>query len=518
MLSFARYSLTKISSHDYFAKSKARIIHLRLKQGIILMKDEKYGLGETNFTAQELDELMNPALAGEKERQKKVDAFLTSIMNGDSEDNAGPYKLRHTVEFDSWLIPQTDAGRPLILNAKKGEYQKLIASASKKDGRRTDREGLGGQFMPVLKKKMEGFDQYKTIDGRALVRSLPKGISGLLIQLDDDDNSMRELSKDYFNQLLELAKAVEIEDKLTEQIFEHVEDFKNYKFLAATYKDKLWIRDDVAQIATHEDSIFINNDEIETKKMSGAEIISQVLDDEDYAGIKINAGYGVGRNCDEREGLHMSLNFLSRLQQRGGGPLRVRALVARSMEEFHLWLKQTHFATPYEIVEETDSSGRTFIYATSSEPPRADIIEWQRLDQHNKNQTAKFELKNTPGSADEIAAGTSSILCPALMACWIYCQLPEKHRKDFRWLPGKSVGIGRILKDEELASSKLRVQLANEILKLMPEGAKSIDRRSILTVTGAGFLAWAKFAQDRAWIESAKEQAKRFDKKFILGG
>ncbi len=483
------------------------------------MKDEKYGLGETSFTQDQLDELMSPTLAEERARKRKFDETLMGIFTGDSEDFSGPYKLRTVVESESWLIPLTDAGKPLILNVKKGEHEKLFASISKKDGRRTDREGNGGQLLPVLQNKMGNIEHYKQVNGRELARSIPKGITGLLVEWTElESNSLRELDKEHFHELSALADAIEIEDKLMNEIFVDVEAFKKYSFLVMLFKNKLWMNDNVAQIATYEDSYYLNDSEVRVERMDGSTIISKVLADSDYCGIVVNPGYEVGRKGENKRGLLLSMHHIKRLARNEVGPYRVKEYVTRSREEFELWLEQTFFPTPYEIVEEKDSSGKIFLHAVShAAESKWESIEFQNAKEKNYTETPKFELRLAPGNPDELAAGTSSILCPALLARRLFVMLPQERRRDYKWLPGKSFGLGRLLSEQDITNSKLRVRLANEILKLMPAAAESIERTSMLTVDGASFMAWGKDLPTRTWIESARDQSKKFDKKLVMG-
>jgi hypothetical protein len=151
--------------------------------------------------------------------REKADAFIRQILSGDVDDGSGSYKLRAIVEHDFWYVPIKENGRFELLNIEKGQCERLICAVSKRDGRRTERTGKGGQFVPAY----SGKPAHKNIrvDGRTLARSLPVNATGLLIhdhdeQRDQNGQEFRrcELSSEFFPRMQSLADAVEIEDVL----------------------------------------------------------------------------------------------------------------------------------------------------------------------------------------------------------------------------------------------------------------------------------------------------------------
>lgn len=479
---------------------------------------EYYGLGEHNFTTEQIEEMMSPSLAAEKARQEKFKSFVTGIISGDSEDNSGPYHLRLLVETDNWLVPLKDNGNPEIWNIKVGEYDRLFADVSAKDGRKIVRQGQGGQFLPVYKQPPDANGKYKKMDGRTLARSLPGNITGLLVQ-EDPAEPLAELSKVHFCELGSLADAVEIEDLLMAPGPIDASKLLEYKFTVAMVEGHYAYRDDCIALATHSDSMFLPYDTYYTETITGREIFEKALASSDTCGIIINDQHNIGRLGENVYGLKLSLNFIKRALAGEKCLYRVPEYKTRSREELDLWLKQLYFPTPYKIIETKDERGKTFLQALHETTKETDwgYCECNTYKESNTAVTSpKFELTPAPGGADEIGAGKSSILCPAQLAKWAYQMLPEKDRKENLWRPGKSLLVGRLLSEEDIERSQLRAKVAREALKLIPAGADSIARDSILSVDGASFFQWAGQTAKKEWLETALEQSKKYNKKVVI--
>ncbi|HNB14904.1 MAG TPA: hypothetical protein PLC15_05965 [Candidatus Obscuribacter sp.] len=481
------------------------------------MEDDYYGLGKTQFSPDEIAEMMSPELAQRRARERQFKESMANLLAGDGEDNAGPYKLRSIVEHDYWQVPLKNDGSFEIFNARKDEYKRLIAGISKADGRRTDRQGRGGQLLPVHYEKPKATGNYKVLTGRELARTLPEGISGLLIQLDEE-TELCELGKEHFESLKILADAVEAEDLLLQDGAVNTRQLRQCNFLVTIFKGRPYSGNGPVPVATHEDSTFVNDEELSLKAMRAEELFKAVLADKDAVGIVVNPNSDIGRKGEGIRALALSLNFIALALKEDQCLYRAPEYSARNREEFELWLKLLHFPTPYELIEESDAQGRQFIYALHKQPG-ADwtILECESKRKYDQVETPRFELKAAPGAADEIAAGESKILCPALLARMLYSQLPERNRKENKWSPGKSLGLCRVLDDEDIEKSALRVKAAREILKMIPPGEDTIPRHKILSVDGATFLTWASYAAQRQWVESAYMQARQFDKKLVFG-
>lgn len=484
------------------------------------MTEDKFGLGSHHFSEEEIAEMMSPALAQKKMQEAKYKEFISQILSGDSEDNAGPYEMRCIVENDLWFVPIKSDGKFQILNVKKGEFARLYAAVAKKDGRRTVREGRGGQLLPIyreLPEKAKG-EEFAQVNGRQLARSLPSGITGLLVERQTDE-PLRELDSEHFPTLQRLADAIEVEDALMAPGPIQSEVVLNFKFRVALYKDFFWRKRELASIATFEDRQFFTCDECTVVEMSGREIFSKLLDDGTYAGIVLNPDHDLGRHGEMYRGLLISLNLMERILRHPHFEFGLEQYVTRSYEEFEEWLVQVYFPKPYQIIEEKDPSGKRFLHAIA----KGTDLEWspreceQYCEKSSQVQTPRFELRAAPGSEDELAAGKSLILCPAKLARKLFLQLPERNRRDFIWAPGTNVGLGRILSAKDIAASRERVRLATELLKLIPDGADSIPASSMICVDSAQFVQERPQIGTRAWAESARQQAKRYSKSLVIG-
>lgn len=484
-----------------------------------LMTENKFGLGNHNFSEDEIAEMMSPAIAQKKMQEAKHKELIWQILSGDVEDNAGPYEMRCIVENDLWFVPIKSDGKFQILNVKKGEFARLYAAVSKKDGRRTVREGRGGQLLPIYRQLPDGADRedFAQIDGRQLARTLPSNITGLLVERQSDE-PLRELDSEYFPTLRGLADAIELEDALMAGGRIKSELLLNYRFRVAMYNDRLWQRRELASIATFADKQFFDSVEITVVEMSGKEIFTRILEDGTYAGAILNPGHDLGRHGEMFRGLMLSLNLIDRLLHQDETTLGLEQYIVRSRAEFEEWLTHVYFPKPYQIIEEEDLSGKSFIWATAT----GVNLEWSILEcetfceRLSQVETPKFELRSAPGSEDDLAAGRSQVLCPARLARNLFLQLPERNRRDFIWAPGKNVGLGRILSAKDVEASRERVKLATELLKLI-DGSQAISPRTMLSVDGAQFVQELPKLAARAWAESALQQAKRYCKPFVIG-
>jgi len=290
------------------------------------MTDHKFELGKQNLSADEIAEIMSPALAEKKAQEKKHQQFIFDATNGELADNAGPYELRCIVERDAWYVPLKNDAEFEILNVRKGEHQALIARVSKKDGRRTVREGQGGQLLHIYQEKPNR--PCAELDGRTLARSLPAKISGLLVQRGPEE-PLRELYADHFNNLRGLADAVEIEDALMVDGPIETAKLLKYKFRVAIYNKGLWRKEHVVSVATFDDTQYFD-DECTFEMMSGKDVFEKVLKDGSYGGIVVNPENDIGRNGQHIKGLLLSMNFIERALKSDFCELRVPAYVVRS--------------------------------------------------------------------------------------------------------------------------------------------------------------------------------------------
>lgn len=473
------------------------------------MEDDKFGLKEHNFSEEEIAEMMSPALAKKKEDERKHKEQMLDLMFGDFDDNTDGYKLRYMVEHDDWYLPLCDDGDFEIQNIKKEEYERLFAGINKKSGKKTVRTGQGGQLMPVYQSHSKINGKFKHVNGRELAHLLPKNISGLLVDWIEDD-SRRELSKEYFEKLRLLADAVEVERLLCVDGPVDTEKLRNAQFLVAWYKNDPYVDYDLAYAATNLDNKYFS-EQATVKPMIGTDLFKAVLKQDFYAGLKINLGSIFSRKSVELQNVVLSRNFMTRALSENSCHWRAPELVARNKEEFELWLDFSNFPKERETVEET-TGGKQFIYAVSKK--ESDSWSLQETSEM-KSETAKlaktdkFELLNLATSADEIAPGASKILCPGHIALRLFCMLPERDRREFVWRPGFSLGFCRFLSGKDIAASKERIKYINELLKLIPQGESAMPLSALLSYDGGKFFCFKPIARQLDWLKQALAQAKK---------
>ncbi len=457
-------------------------------------------------------------------QQAKFAQFYHDLMNGNLEDNSGPYKLRSIVEGDCWWVPTKDDKTFELLNVKKGELKRLIAGITKSDGRRTNREGQGGQYVQVYCQKPN--TPAKQFNGRQLARVLPKNVAGLVIKgingTNDDDKPL-ELSVEFFDELRTLASAVELEDALLADGPIDAKVLLKAKWLVVTYNDYLCERFFIlgahgCTAATHEDKLVEDDPEIVIKHMTGKELFQRVLDTPELDGIDVNR-CEFGRNGKVCKDMLLAPSFLHRALEGGQCHLRVKEYVVRSQEEFELWLELNDFPREREILEDTTADGQMTIKARSTRP----VSDWrvQEVD-HTQNtdlivETPPFIIR-TASPGDGFGQLASEVLCPGLLARYLY-KSPPKKRKDSQhnWKPGKFMLVGTALSYEDIKEAKKRIQLAHELLKLIPVGESKVPRHALLTVLGASFAKGKPVAMTREWIEGCIVQSEKYCSKWVWG-
>jgi len=472
-------------------------------------EENKFNLNKHNFSEEEIAEMMSPELAKKKEDERKHNKQMLDIMAGNFDDNTDGYKLRYMVEHDDWYLPIASDGDFEILNIQKDEFERLFSGKDKKSGKKIVREGQGGQLLPVYQSEAKVSGKFKHVNGRELARLLPKNISGLLVDWIEDD-TRRELSKEYFSRLKMLADAVEVERALCVDGPVDATKLRTARFLVAWYQDHPYVNYDLAYAATSEDNIYFS-DQATVKEMSGAELFETVLKHDYLAGLKISLGSIFSATSVELQNVVVSCNFLSRALSEDMCEWRAPKLVARNREEFALWLDFERFPAEREIIEQT-IDGKKFIHAVS----KKEDDTWYLQETNNINRktpqivkTDRFELLNLASSSDEIAPGPSQILCPGRLAGWLFFTLPERDRREFVWRPGISLGFCRVIGGSDVALSKERVRYINELIKLIPPGETAIPSSALLSYEGGKFFCFKPDARKLDWLKQALAQAKK---------
>lgn len=454
-------------------------------------------------------------------QQAKFEDFRSRVKSGDVEDNAGASNLRFIVEADNWFVALKDDGDFELVNVKQGQYKRLIAGVSKKTGRRTERVGTGGQFLQVFCHEPTTVQSARH-NGRTLVRSLPDKITGILIQHDDEEHRL-ELGSEFFEALRELANSVELEDALLASgPIDSTKLRRAMWSVPVLNNDHLWSTSavssgHVATASTNQDCQAFDY-ECAVKSMSGEALFTRVISEPSYDGLGINAGISFGRNGKAVQNMLLAPGLLHRALTRDRFYLRMNEPIARSREEFELWLELNDFPAQRDIHETTNAKGENLLVAVSKKPSE----HWRQQEtdglqdlQIVKSQT--FVVKPEPAVESQFGQGPSLILCPGQLARALYTPPPKGKKTQHNWHPGKSILLARVLSDEDIQKSSHRLLLANELLKLLPAAASQIARTSILTVGGANFLRLVPYAATREWIEGTIEQAKQNCSKLVTG-
>lgn len=473
------------------------------------MEENKFNLKEHYFTDEEIAEMMSPELAKKKEEERQHKQRMLDIMAGEFGDNTDTYKLRYMVEHDEWYLPIAPDGDLEIINVKKGEFERLFAGKNKKTGKKTDREGQGGQLLPVYQSEAKIKGKCKKVNGRELANMLPENVSGLLVDWVEDD-TIRELSKENFEHLKALVGAVEVERVLCVDGPVDTAKLRAARFLVAYYGDNPYVNYDLAYAATHKDNDYFS-EEATVKEMTGAQIFQEILKRDYHAGLKIDLGSIYSATSVELKNVVLSRNFMSRALTEDICHWRAPELVARNRKEFELWLDFVQFPKEREIFEES-LNGKKLIYAVSK---KEDDL-WHPQETYNITyetprivKTEKFELLDLASSEDEIAPGPSKILCPGKLAGRLFFSLPERDRREFVWRPGFSLGFCRILSTADIAASKERIVYINELIKLIPSGESSIPLDSWLSYEGGNFFCFKKEPLQLDWLKQALAQAQK---------
>lgn len=483
----------------------------------------------TNRPSTTMRDLMGLSEAEIAERQARSAQFIQGIFDGTSEDNSGPDKLRTLIECDAWYVPIKANGEFEFLNVKKGEYPPLIARVSKEDGRRTVREGTGGQFLPIYRSAPQG--QFKQVDGRTLVRQLPEKVTGLLVDFDyeDEDVSFKELYADeHFDTLRSLLPALELEALLlASDEFVNTAELRKANFRVVTINNgqlcaKSEIVGTVASASTHE-FLDAHDDECKIEVMTGEELFKRIVASDNLDGLKITGGNIYSDEWNRISNMVFSLNFLHRALTQDRCSFRYNEPIVRNREEFELWLAQTRFPKEREIVEAV-VDGRKVIYAKSA----VDTDEWAQHEclresgDKVKVTTSNFEIRPEPTREPGFGRGPSSVLCPGLLADTLYRTARDADKSKSKppvWKPGLNLGFCRILSDSDIAASKERLTMARELLKLLPRGEKKIPRTAMLSVDGARCTR-ERFPETatREWIEATVKEAEASSRKKLIFG
>jgi hypothetical protein len=456
------------------------------------------------------------------------EATLKQIVLGDPVARESSERLRALVEGDLWHLPLGAEGAFELIEAEAGRYRLAVGPepVPSTKGKRRRHGGKGGVLLPVFFQAAEGGSV--SIDGRALARSIPAGVDGLLVHFPDD--RPREVGREHFEELLSLAGSCDLEDLLGNAGLDQVEKLNEATWWVARRHgvvevDAVETDARVVSAYTHPDRSGWSRSDLVSLK--GRELFEMVVSDEDLDGIVVN-GTGIcgrGEHAINRLALSVGIlhGFLVGDDRRPGA----QPLPARSRKEVELWLELRGFELrgfvwkDRELIEAPYPEESLIRARTGHEWAR----EWRMQEtlgtQRGADGTVWSPVFVVPAAGLQesgFGPGATRILCAGLLAKALGAghydaKDPEKH-----WRPGRSLLVGRRQSAWDRERSQRRVELAEQLLRLVPEGAERIPRSALLAVKGAGVLRRYPYAGTRAWIEGTLLQAQRCTRPWVWNG
>lgn len=457
--------------------------------------------------------------------QKAPPLFNQAIMDlftAGGNDTAVPDLLTTIVENDHWWVPIDAKSNKLeTMQAEPGEFRQMLEVAQppapKKKQKKTPLSGRGGILLPVYGSEPEGIATTK-MDGRQLVRQLPKSLDGLLIRTKEQSDF--EIDSSHFELMRTLADECDLEEWLTVPAPGQVEKLLNARFYAEfPHTDngtaKISTNDKLALIHTRPDRRGLCYNKY--VPMTGQELF-RLLADENASGAQVYNKIGRGEN--KLHSLVLSPAFIHAIIR--GEDIRpgTKPLPAQCLDEIKLWLRFRNF--PYHNQRFLDASleGEKLVRVAVAESSTWRALETKSLEDLKKPGPTLSPVFSLP-AADQSTETTfgpnpSHFLCPGLLAlelggsAWEIGKHPEK-----LWKPGRWLLFGRLLDKKEVEDSKKRAAMARELLKLLPTGADAIPLSAIRSFKGMEMFHEHPTAFTRDWIERTVRQAEKYTKTWV---
>jgi hypothetical protein len=472
-------------------------------------------------------------MEAEKAAASKIfEATLKEIFLAGLPSTARSDFLRSVVENDLWFVPVRDDGSFDVVDTTAGKYRLAIdpdaagatSNASIKKKKRK-KNGKGGRLLPIY--AQEPNCPAVRLDGRALVRTIPEDVAGLLFHVPD--KSPRELGQEFFADLRELADACDLEDMLLAPGPGQIEKLKQATWLVTMSRGALHLDTTMSDgrlvyAYTHRDraGYSFHNSSQNVVAMTGEELFRLVAENAEADGIVVNRSSKLGRGENVLNGLALSPGFAGRILE--GEDIRPGAqpLPARSREEIELWLNLRLFPWEGRELVEAPYPDHTLIRAVVPQGS-----QW-RMQEALGNQmllpgptwspvfTIPAGSSNTePEKEPGFGEGSTRILCAGLLAKELNASTLEGKEPERYWRPGRWFLFGQYQDEVDRARSRRRLAIATELAKLLPPGAERIPHSALLTVEGAAFLGEYPHGGSRAWIEATVRQAKRYTKRWV---
>lgn len=451
-------------------------------------------------------------------KREQFDASLKKLFAASFDDpkSAWAHLLRMIVEYNAWFVPVDASGEIKLTAVPKGKYRLAIDPDPPKRHPK-DKGGHGGQLMSLFFNQPH--ESNITLDGREIVRRLDSTLDGVLIW--NADGAPRELPRQHFAALHELATAYTVEAMLLTPAPDQVNALKQATWLVEMNDNQPAINSSLGKgrmvhAYTHADRAMSRSHAV--KPMTGAELFAHVASNEQIDGVLVNLFHLLDHGGTSINQLVLSPAFAVCLSE--GMDIRAGAnpLPARNHAEIELWLALHDFPSQDRQLITTHEADRSMIQAISHHASYWRVQETAAEQRIGMAPTTSpmFALPPHPddGTSAEIAAGASQILCAGLLAKQLNAQSIGGADAEQFWNVGLWLGFGRYVRQWERELSLKRLKLANELVKLLPNGANEIPRSALLTVEGAAFLANYPHARTRAWIEATARRAQQFTRRW----
>jgi hypothetical protein len=449
--------------------------------------------------------------------RKLFDETLKQIFLSALNDNAGPPLLRAIVDNDSWFVAVKPDNSFDVMEVEPKEYRTAIEPATTAEQKKKPR-GVGGRLLPLYAEQPE--HPTRQLDGRALVRTLTEEIDGLLLHLPE--KAPRELGREFFAELTDLADAFNLEEMLLSPGPGQVERLKSATWLVETKNGAprtSTVLDDgrLLHVYTHRDRVGHSAEEITA--MHGEQLFHILAEDERVDGAVVNWSSQLGRGENLLNDLAISPGIACGLLR--GEDLRPSAtpLPARSRTEVELWLTLRLFPPRQREWLDAPYPDVTLLRAVVPEDSQWRLQETlgDQIILEGPTWSPVFALPPGPLQENnrEFGEGPTRILCAGLLARELNADSYLGKDPARYWRPGRNLLFGRLQDEFDRTRSLRRLAIARELAKLLPTGEDRIPRSALLTVEGAALMAEYPYAATRAWIEATVRQAERYTKRWV---
>lgn len=446
----------------------------------------------------------------------------------DEEETRTKELLTAVVHSDAWYVNYVGGASSEAISVSEVPAKKYRLSIDEEDGRNAKQKkksGKGGNLVflydaQAIDKLGARKQSLRKIDGRELVRSIPKSANGLLLHLGDAPPS--ELSSEYFSDLQSIADACDLEDCLvlpapgqTEKILKATWFVRVKKDNAPyhLYIDRTTSEGWVAEVYTHKYHVSSFHAH-EVVEMSGEQLFRLVCQNAEVDGMMINGVSKTGRGDAKMHRMILSVGEAAGILEGNDVRPGVFPLPARSMEEVEFWLDSRKFP----------KTGRQYVSATRDGVEyTVAVVEadsnWRTQESYSEQFKYKGPTISPVFSVSNEAPSErpSAINCPGLIAYALNCGAWQAKDATRYWNRGTNLLVARFVPADEREESRKRTLLAKELAKFLPEGANEIPRTAFRTVKGAALIRQHSYGATREWIEATIKKAESCTKAWSFG-